>query len=405
VARHYVRCLFFWQLITTPEKLAMIAYEAIPLSLYIHIPWCVRKCPYCDFNSHQADSSGIPEQEYLAALFKDLEQLLPRIWGRRVSTIFFGGGTPSLLSAETVSNLLSGIRARVPCVPALEITMEANPGSLEVEKFQHFCDAGITRLSLGVQSFSDQSLQALGRVHDAEQAHRAIESVKACQFNSYNIDLMFGLPAQDVSAAQLDLKAALIYQPPHLSLYQLTIEANTPFKHTLPENLPDNDLLADMQDALVIEAEAVGLERYEVSAYAVNGRQCRHNVNYWEFGDYLGIGAGAHSKITDQTGVSRFSRPRLPRQYIATAGANESIVNERKLDQKDMVLEFMINALRLKQGFTMQQFSLTTGLANDVISDGINQAIKNGLMVKNRDRVKTTDRGFGFLSEVQLLFT
>ena len=383
----------------------MIAKSAIPLTLYIHIPWCVRKCPYCDFNSHQADSSGIPEQEYLAALFKDLEQLLPRVWGRRVSTIFFGGGTPSLLAAETVSNLLSGIRARIPCVPALETTMEANPGSLEIEKFEQFREAGINRMSLGVQSFSDQYLQELGRIHDAEQAHRAIQSVKACQFDSYNIDLMFGLPGQDISAALQDLNAALYYQPPHLSLYQLTIEANTPFKHTPPEKLPDDDLLADMQDMLVTEAALAGLDRYEVSAYSRSGGECRHNVNYWEFGDYLGIGAGAHSKITDQTGVSRFSRPRLPRQYLATAGEDESIVNERKLDQKDLVLEFMINALRLKQGFSLQQFSLTTGLPADAISDGINTAIKKGLLIKTRDGVKTTDRGFGFLSEVQLLFT
>jgi putative oxygen-independent coproporphyrinogen III oxidase len=383
----------------------MIANAAIPLSLYIHIPWCVRKCPYCDFNSHQADSSDIPEQEYLAALFKDLEQLLPRVWGRRVSSIFLGGGTPSLLAAETVSNLLSGIRARIPCVPALETTMEANPGSLELAKFQQFRDAGVNRLSLGVQSFSDQSLQALGRIHDAEQAHRAIQSVKACHFDSYNIDLMFGLPSQGISAAQLDLKTALAYQPPHLSLYQLTIEANTPFNHAPPENLPDDDLLADMQDMLVNEAALAGLDRYEVSAYASSGMQCRHNVNYWEFGDYLGIGAGAHSKITDHSGVSRFSRPRLPKQYITTAGEGSSLVNERKLDQDDLVLEFMINALRLKQGFTLQQFSLTTGLPDDVISEGINEAITKGLMEMSQDKVKTTDRGFAYLSEVQLLFT
>lgn len=402
MVRHYARCSRSWPPVI-PE--GMIAKAAIPLSLYIHIPWCVRKCPYCDFNSHQADSSGIPEQEYLAALFKDLEQLLPRVWGRRVSTIFFGGGTPSLLTAKTISDLLSGIRARIPCVPGLETTMEANPGSLEVKKFQQFREAGINRISLGVQSFSDLSLKSLGRIHDAEQAHRAIEAVKVCQFDSYNIDLMFGLPAQDISAAQFDLKTALAYQPPHLSLYQLTIEANTPFQHAPPENLPDDDLLADMQDVLVTEAALSGLERYEVSAYAKNGRQCRHNVNYWEFGDYLGIGAGAHSKITDQTGVSRFSRPRLPKQYIATAGASEAIVNERKLDQKDLVLEYMINALRLQQGFTLQQFSLTTGLTSDVISEGVNTAIKKGLMVKNKDIVKTTERGFAHLSEVQLLFT
>jgi oxygen-independent coproporphyrinogen-3 oxidase len=383
----------------------MIANQAIPLSLYIHIPWCVRKCPYCDFNSHQSGNEEIPEQEYAAALFKDLEQLLPRVWGRRVSTIFFGGGTPSLLSAETVANLLSGIRARIPCIPALEVTLEANPGSLEVAKFQQFRDAGITRLSVGVQSFADQSLHRLGRIHDAEQAHRAIQAVIACQFDSYNIDLMFGLPGQDISAAQRDLETALAFQPPHLSLYQLTIEANTAFKHSPPENLPDDDLLADMQDVLAAQAAAAGLDRYEVSAYAADGQQCRHNVNYWEFGDYLGIGAGAHSKITDQTGVTRFSRPRLPKKFIATAGTNEAFINERSLDKKDLVVEFMINALRLQQGFSLEQFSLTTGLDSNVIADGISQAIKKGLLVQQNNIVRPTEKGFGFLSDIQLMFS
>ncbi|MEA1890917.1 MAG: radical SAM family heme chaperone HemW, partial [Pseudomonadota bacterium] len=258
----------------------MIANQAIPLALYIHIPWCVRKCPYCDFNSHQAGKDGIPEQDYIEALLKDLEQLLPRVWGRRISSIFFGGGTPSLLSASAVHDILSGIRARISCLPTSEITLEANPGSLEVDKFQNFREAGITRLSLGIQSFSDQSLQALGRVHDAEQAHRAIDAVKASGYDSYNIDLMFGLPGQDIEAAQHDLQAALSYQPPHLSLYQLTIEANTQFKHSPPADLPGDEVLADMQDVLTARAAASGLERYEVSAYAVNGQQCRHNVNY-----------------------------------------------------------------------------------------------------------------------------
>ncbi|MCK5360283.1 MAG: oxygen-independent coproporphyrinogen III oxidase-like protein, partial [Gammaproteobacteria bacterium] len=235
--------------------------------------------------------------------------------------------------------------------------------------------------------------------------HRAIQSIKACRFDSYNIDLMFGLAGQDIAAASLDLQTALNYQPPHLSMYQLTIEANTPFSHSPPEKLPDDDLLADMQDVLAAEAAQAGLERYEVSAYARNDSQCRHNVNYWEFGDYLGIGAGAHSKITDQSGIYRFSRPRLPKQYIATAGENESVINERQLDQKDLILEFMINALRLKQGFSLQQFSLTTGLPGEVLTAGVNEAVKKGLLVKNDDRVRASDRGFSFLSEVQLLFT
>lgn len=383
----------------------MIANQAIPLALYIHFPWCLRKCPYCDFNSHQAESDAIPEQQYLAALLKDLEQLLPRVWGRRVSTIFFGGGTPSLLSPATVSNLLSAIRARIPCVPALEVTLEANPGSLEIEKFQQFRDAGITRLSIGVQSFADDSLRRLGRIHDAEQAHRAIQLVKACQFDSYNIDLMFGLPGQSISDAQRDLDIALSYKPSHLSLYQLTIEANTAFMHSPPENLPDQDLLADMQDLLSARAADAGLVRYEVSAYAAEGMQCRHNVNYWEFGDYLGIGAGAHSKITDQTGVVRFSRPRLPKQYMENAGAMDAYIGERKLNQCDLVLEYMINALRLRNGFSLEQFSLHTGLDKDVLSPGLTEATKKGLLIQHGDNIRTTDRGFGFLSEIQLMFS
>ncbi len=382
----------------------MIANQAISLALYIHIPWCVRKCPYCDFNSHQAASDGIPERDYLEALLKDLEQLLPRVWGRRVSSIFIGGGTPSLLSSGVVHDLLSGIRARIPCLPVAEITLEANPGSLEVEKFPQFRDAGVTRLSVGVQSFSDKSLQALGRVHDADQAHRAIDAVRASGFDSYNIDLMFGLPGQNLSAAARDLEAALSYQPPHLSLYQLTIEANTQFKHSPPAGLPDDDALADIQDMLVAQVAAAGLERYEVSAYAMRGQLCRHNVNYWEFGDYLGIGAGAHSKISDHTGVFRFSRPRLPKQYIVTAGSNEAFVNEHKLDQKDLIVEFMINALRLQQGFSLQQFSSTTGLDSGLISKKISQAVKEGLLVQQGDNVRATKKGFGFLSEIQLMF-
>lgn len=383
----------------------MLANEAIPLSLYIHVPWCVRKCPYCDFNSHQAGTGGIPEPEYLASLLKDLEQLLPRVWGRRVSTIFFGGGTPSLMSAATISNLLSGIRARIPCIPSLEVTLEANPGSLEAEKYQQFRDAGITRLSVGVQSFADGSLQRLGRVHDAEQAHRAIQSVIACQFDSYNIDLMFGLPGQSLADAQDDLDIALSYTPPHLSLYQLTIEANTPFMHAPPENLPDEDLLADMQDMLSNRVAHAGLERYEVSAYAEQGKQCRHNVNYWEFGDYLGIGAGAHSKISDHTAVVRFSRPRLPKQYMATAGSMEAIVGERTLTQGDLVLEYMINALRLRSGFSLKQFTLYTGLSKDVLGRGIAESVNKGLLAQQGDNVCATDKGFGFLSEIQLLFS
>ena len=383
----------------------MSATEAIPLSLYVHIPWCIRKCPYCDFNSHQAAPQDIPQQEYIDALYRDLEQLLPRVWGRRVSTVFIGGGTPSLLSAENVYELLSGIRARLPLIAHSEITMEANPGSLELEKFREFRDAGITRMSLGVQSFSDEYLQRLGRIHTSDQVHRAIETVTDCQYDSFNLDLMFGLPGQGMADVLSDLDTALDYQPPHLSLYQLTIEPNTLFSHSLPANLPEDDQLAEMQDALVSQAQQAGLSRYEVSAYASTGNECRHNLNYWQFGDYLGIGAGAHSKISDPEGIWRFSRPRQPASYMASSGAEASYINQRKLDRNDLVLEFMINALRLFNGFSYSQFSRSTGLNQEVLAEGVMEAVDKGLLLEQGDRVRATDRGFRFLSEIQLLFT
>lgn len=383
----------------------MFNKEAVPLALYIHVPWCIRKCPYCDFNSHQSEDGDIPQQEYLEALFRDLEQLLPRVWGRRVSSVFIGGGTPSLLSAETVYQLISGIRARLPMVSNTEITMEANPGSLEVQKFGQFYDAGITRLSLGVQSFSDQQLKRLGRIHDSEQAHRAISAVSDCEFDSYNIDLMFGLPGQSVDELICELETALNYRPPHLSLYQLTIEPNTPFSHATPADLPGDDELAEMQEVVASHAQAAGLDRYEVSAYATAGKQCRHNLNYWQFGDYLGIGAGAHSKLTEPEGVRRFSRPRQPSRYMHSSGTDEAYVAQRKLDRDDLVLEFMINALRLSSGFSYQQFELTTGLGSEVLAEGVASAVNKGLLVVQGDSVQATDRGFRFLSEIQLLFT
>lgn len=383
----------------------MFNKEAVPLSLYIHVPWCIRKCPYCDFNSHQSEEGDIPQQEYLEALFTDLEQMLPRVWGRRVSSVFIGGGTPSLLSAETVYQLISGIRARLPMVSNTEITLEANPGSLDEQKFGQFHDAGITRLSLGVQSFSDKQLQHLGRIHDSEQANKAINAVKDCGFDSYNIDLMFGLPGQSVDQLIQDLETALSYHPPHLSLYQLTIEPNTLFSHATPADLPGDDELAEMQELVASHARAAGLDRYEVSAYAIDSKQCRHNLNYWQFGDYLGIGAGAHTKLTEPEGVWRFSRPRQPSRYMDSSGSDEAFVAQRKLDRDDLVLEFMINALRLSRGFSYQQFELTTGLDREVLADGVANAVNKGLLAVQGDSVRATDRGFRFLSEIQLLFT
>jgi putative oxygen-independent coproporphyrinogen III oxidase len=344
------------------------------------------------------------QRDYLAALFRDLEQLLPLVWGRRLTSVFLGGGTPSLLEPEIVSDLLSGLRARLPLVAQPEITLEANPGSLEADKFSEFRGAGINRLSLGVQSFNDESLQSLGRIHTSRQARRAIECIGDAGFDSYNIDLMFGLPGQGGERALQDLQAALDYHPPHLSLYQLTIEPNTVFSHHPPNDLPGHDALADMQEDLANALEEQGLHRYEVSAYARKGHQSRHNRNYWEFGDYLGIGAGAHSKITGPAGVQRFSRPRHPRAYLHTAGTDEAYINRRRLSQDDLVLEFMLNATRLREGFSRRKFEQHTGVASERLDDGITEAAAKGLLISEGDRVRATDTGFRFLSEIHMLF-
>src|ERR1035441_1460417 len=318
-----------------------------PLSLYVHVPWCIRKCPYCDFNSHAVRGSrdDLPQQRYVDALVADLEAALPLVWGRRIHMIFIGGGTPSLFEPAQVERLLAAIRARLPLEPGCEVTLEANPGSFERDRFRAFRAAGVTRLSIGVQSFDDARLAALGRVHDAAEARAAITEAQGA-FATFNIDLMYALPGQTLSDCEADLAAALAFEPPHLSVYQLTIEPNTLFaKH--PPPLPDDDLAFAMLDRIAERTAEAGLERYEVSAYARPGHRSRHNLNYWEFGDYLGIGAGAHGKLSFAHRVVRQVRLRDPAADMAGAEAGQAVASESEVARAELPFEFMLNALRL----------------------------------------------------------
>ena len=372
-----------------------------PLSLYVHLPWCLRKCPYCDFNSHEK-SGDLPEAQYLAALRCDLEASLPLVWGRKVHSVFIGGGTPSLFSPEGVDRLLADVRALLPLEPGCEITLEANPGTFERDRFRAFRDAGVTRLSVGVQSFDDQALRAIGRVHDANQARAAVEEARAA-FETFNIDLMYALPGQDEDALARDLDAALSYAPPHLSIYHLTIEPNTFFSHQ-PPTLPDDDMASDMLDLIAQRTAAQGLQRYEVSAFARPGHRCEHNLNYWQFGDYLGIGAGAHSKLSFPHRIVRQVRWREPAAYMAKAAAGEAVSNEHEVSRDQLPFEFMLNALRLKDGFELAQFTERTGLAITAIQRAMERAEAKGLLTRDFVRAWPTERGFDFLSDLQELF-
>ena len=379
--------------------------EAIPFSLYVHTPWCVKKCPYCDFNSHAVTEQGIPQQEYIDALVRDLEFHLPEVWGRRLSSVFIGGGTPSLFAPEAIAELITAIRTRLPCVAGMEVTLEANPGTVEADSFEGFRQAGVNRLSVGVQSFDDQCLGKLGRIHSADEAVAAVSRALDAGFASVNLDLMFGLPGQSMSAALADLEQALALAPGHLSLYQLTIEPNTPFMHRPPEKLPADDVLAEMQDVLAGRLESAGLERYEVSAYASGSLQCRHNRNYWEFGDYLGIGAGAHSKLSNAETIYRFSKPRSPGQYLAEAGQLSAVRGHRRLEEADLRFEFMLNALRLRDGFSIGLFEGHTRLSYSAISESVGEAVERGLLVEHDGRIQATETGYRFLSDTLLLFS
>ena len=375
-----------------------------PLTLYVHIPWCVRKCPYCDFNSHEAKIQ-FPEHEYISALLSDLEQYLPRMWGRRVRSVFIGGGTSSLFSGQGIERLLSEIRARVPLQPEAEITMEANPGTAELHKFAAFRQAGVTRLSIGVQSFDPLQLSALGRIHDASEALSAVKMAKAAGFDNVNVDIMFGLPGQDSVSALRDVAQAIDLDPTHISYYQLTLEPNTLF-YRQPPALPDDDDIACMQDQGQQALAAAGYQQYEVSAYARAGWQCQHNKNYWEFGDYLGIGAGAHGKLTDvpTQSITRSAKVRHPREYLAKANTADVVSSEQTLTPEDLVTEFMLNALRLREGIDTTLFLERTGLPISRIESRLNEASQKGLLQWSSYRIKPTDLGYRYLNDVLTLF-
>ncbi len=373
-----------------------------PLSLYVHLPWCLKKCPYCDFNSHEMRAADMPEQRYLDALVADLESALPLIWGRSVHSIFLGGGTPSLFAPESIARLLSDIRARLKLGADCEITMEANPGTFEKERFRAFRDAGVTRLSVGVQSFKDEHLQRIGRVHDSAQAMAALEEA-ARSFDTWNLDLMYALPGQSLEDLRQEIDQALAYAPPHLSIYHLTIEPNTYFAK-YPPQIPEEDTAYAMLDLITERTGLAGLQRYEVSAYARPGHHCRHNLNYWQYGDYLGIGAGAHGKLSFAHRIVRQVRTREPRLYMERALAGNAISQEEEIKRADLPFEFMLNALRLRQGFALGEFSERTGLAITAIARQLEEAERKGWITRDLQRVLPTARGFDFLSDLQSLF-
>jgi putative oxygen-independent coproporphyrinogen III oxidase len=374
-----------------------------PLSLYVHFPWCVRKCPYCDFNSHEWKGEGdFPEDTYLDALRADLESSLPLVWGRRIHTIFIGGGTPSLLSAKGLDRLLSDIRALLPIDADAEITLEANPGTFEADKFRQFRASGVNRLSIGVQSFNDRHLKSLGRIHDSGQARNAIE-VASKVFDNFNLDLMFALPGQSLDECKADVETALSFGSPHLSLYHLTLEPNTYFAK-YPPPLPDEDTSADMQDWIHDRAVAAGFERYEVSAYAKPHHQSKHNLNYWRFGDYLGIGAGAHGKLSFPERIIRQVRFKHPTTYIEQALKQEAVQEEHEISTADLPFEFMLNALRLNEGFPVHRFVERTGLTMNAIEKPLLEAEKRGLITRDHQQIAPTPLGQRFLNDLQGLF-
>ena len=374
-----------------------------PLSLYIHFPWCVRKCPYCDFNSHEAkDGGAFPEQEYLDAVRTDLEMALPLIWGRKIYTIFIGGGTPSLMSAAGLDRLLSDVRTLLPLDSDCEITMEANPGTFEAEKFKSYRASGVNRLSIGIQSFNERHLKALGRIHDDNEARRAVEIARA-NFDNFNLDLMYALPSQTLEEARQDVETAMAFKPPHLSLYHLTMEPNTLFAK-YPPTLPDDDTSADMQDMIAELTAANGYDQYEISAYAKEGRRARHNLNYWEFGDYLGIGAGAHSKLSFPHRILRQARYKQPKAYMEQIKLGAPVQEEYEIQREDMGFEFMLNTLRLHGGFDPNLFSERTGLSINAIEKQLNAAEAKGLLYRDYKIIKPTALGQRFLNDLQEMF-
>ena len=390
---------------TSPNKISLTALP--PLALYIHFPWCEKKCPYCDFNSHQIKDgigkSGFDETRYIRALIADLETELPRIWGRQVHSIFIGGGTPSLLSPAAMDELLCAIRARLNLEPDAEITMEANPGSVETEKFSAFAKAGINRVSLGIQSFQDEQLKALGRIHTGEQAKHAIE-IALQHFKSVNLDLMYGLPNQTLEMAKADIETALLFNTPHLSFYNLTLEPNTYFAN-FPPHLPSEDEVDAIFEQNLALLSNAGYQRYEVSAYAKKNQECKHNLNYWRFGDYIGIGAGAHGKISFPDKITRQVRERHPETYMqAIETKGNALIEAKEISAKDLPFEFMLNALRLTNGVATNTFSERTGLPLSVISHGLSEASKKRLLDDNPSQLKATPLGLRYLNNLQEMF-
>ncbi len=379
-----------------------------PLSLYVHIPWCIKKCPYCDFNSHQIKDGGtarqgFDEKRYLEALKRDLQSVLPKVWGRRIHTIFIGGGTPSLLSPEGLDQLLSDIRALLPVNADAEITMEANPGTFEIEKFKSFAQSGINRISLGIQSFDDEKLKALGRIHGSHDAKTAIAAAMEI-FDQVNIDLMYALPNQSLAEALEDLEQGLSFKTQHLSLYHLTLEPNTLFAK-YPPLLPDDDSAFAMQDALMERLSQAGYERYEISAYAQKGYRCQHNLNYWQFGDYIGIGAGAHGKISAHNQIARQTNERHPDTYMQKIfDQGHALIEERILGKDDLPFEYMLNVLRLINGVPTPDFKEKTGLEISAINQSLEVAVKKGLLDSNPSTLKASPLGLQYLNDLQMLF-
>ncbi|HUQ27472.1 MAG TPA: radical SAM family heme chaperone HemW [Usitatibacter sp.] len=372
-----------------------------PLSLYVHIPWCLRKCPYCDFNSHEK-RDHLPEREYVDAVVADLESALPNVWGRRLHTIFIGGGTPSLFSPEAIERLLTAARTRIAFDPDTEITMEANPGTFERDRFRGYRDAGVNRLSVGVQSFDDARLAAIGRVHGGDEARRALEAALQI-FPAVNADLMYALPGQDLEGAMRDVRETIAFGAPHISAYHLTLEPETHF-HRFPPQLPDEDASADMQDAIEHELAAAGYRHYETSAFAMPGREARHNLNYWTFGDYLGIGAGAHAKISFRDRIVREQRERKPATYLRAAMESRAIAETRVVEEAELAFEFMLNALRLVEGFPLELFTMRTGLPVNIVTPELDRAEKDGLLERDHARVRPTDKGRRFLNDLMQRF-
>jgi oxygen-independent coproporphyrinogen-3 oxidase len=388
--------------VSVPRSGARVALQTLPpLALYVHLPWCVRKCPYCDFNSHELRGE-VPESDYVGALIADLDSALPSVSGRRVHSVFIGGGTPSLFSAAAIEGLLSAIRARLPLAADAEITLEANPGTVEAGKFRNFAAAGVNRLSVGIQSFDPRRLAALGRIHDDREARRAVE-VAAAHFANFNLDLMYALPGQTIEAAEADLGEAIATGAPHLSFYHLTIEPNTVF-HRHPPPLPDEDTAAAIHDLVAARLGEAGYTNYETSAYARPGRESRHNLNYWQFGDYLGIGAGAHAKVSSADRIVREMRTRNPAEYLKRVADGTQVAERRGLDVRELPFEFMMNALRLAAGFEISIFAERTGLPIRVAERALAAAEAKGLIARDHLRIRPTELGQRFLNDLLQLF-